>query len=178
MEGTTGYAITADDVTLGSVQLDTALLNFNRMINVNVHNAQSLLVVAINEFRDLVAAGIAGTAPIPPAPAFYSTVGNRLYIYPFPAEHTSLALTHYVMVRNLTSTIDSNGFTENHPSALLWAALAYGSKFIVEDDRGAMYEQNYLNEVEVINKAAKAEKMGSTPLIRKVNVYAQVGVMT
>lgn len=176
MEETTPYTVLAGDVTNGYIDLSTALVDFNRMINVNVKNGQSILVVAINEFTDLVAAGVSGTASIPPAPCYYCVVGNQLSIYSFPAEGLNLVLTHYTMVPGLSPTVDANAFTINHFNAFLWATLAYGSKFIVEDDRGTMYENNYLNEVEVINKAAKAEKMGSTPLKRNFSVYNQGGI--
>ena len=53
---------------------------------------------------------------------------------------------------------------------LLYASLAEGSNFIVEDDRAQGFEAKYLLNIEIANQKSKRVKMGSTPLRRVVRV--------
>jgi hypothetical protein len=51
---------------------------------------------------------------------------------------------------------------------MLWASLVEGSIFIVEDERGAIFEAKYRTALEQSNQQPKKVKMGSTPLRRFV----------
>ena len=56
-------------------------------------------------------------------------------------------------------------------SAFLYAALIAAEPYIAEDERLGVWKTLYDGQISTINLTAKQARMGSSPLVREINVY-------
>lgn len=89
-------------------------------------------------------------------------------LWPTPIDGTAVTIDYFVKVPKISATAASNIFSSSYPDLLLWASLVEGSLFIVEDERGAIYEAKYQAGLKASNENPKKVKLGSTPLRRMV----------
>ena len=93
---------------------------------------------------------------------------GAIIIWPTPKDGAMVTIDYFVKVPPIGASLNTNVFTDNYASLLLYAAMADGSNFIVEDDRAQGFEQKYIMTLEVANQKPKKVKLGSTPLRRFV----------
>ena len=93
---------------------------------------------------------------------------GSIIIYPALVDGVTVTIDYYLKVPALSASVASNLFTTNYSDLMLWAALVEGSNFIVEDERGAIFEAKYQTALEQSNQQPKKVKYGSTPLRRLV----------
>ena len=93
---------------------------------------------------------------------------GAIQLYPNVIDGTMVTIDYYVKVPEISASVPTNLFTTNYADVMLWASLVEGSIFIVEDERGAIFEAKYRTALEQSNQQPKKVKMGSTPLRRFV----------
>lgn len=148
------------------------ITDFNRMRNVqSTTDGRSLYASAYNEISQMQAALNLGGPQYYAAPNFYAIEAGNLYTYPMAAAGDIFDIFYYTEVPALSSTVNSNIFTQYHEEALLYSSLVACSQFISEDERTAGWADLLANAVTTINDASKAAKMGSTPVRRKINTF-------
>lgn len=93
---------------------------------------------------------------------------GTIILWPTLVDGTVVAIDYFVKVPEISVSVSSNIFTTSYSDLLLWASLVEGSLFIVEDERGAIFEAKYQAGLKVANENPKKVKLGSTPLRRIV----------
>ena len=93
---------------------------------------------------------------------------GTIILYPALVDGTVVAIDYFVKVPEISVSVSSNIFTTSYSDLLLWASLVEGSLFIVEDERGAIFEAKYQAGLKAANENPKKVKLGSTPLRRIV----------
>lgn len=152
--------------------------DFNKIrLLVPAPNAFPMNALAINEFVGLLAAQnsnmAVGTAAVQ-NPWLWNTMGNyaidanNLYMNPITPDNSYVTLYYYVEVPPISSTLDSNIFTDNNSDALLYASCLEGSAYIVEDERLVMWQSKYADAVLSANSQGGKIKLGSTVLKRSI----------
>lgn len=141
--------------------------DYNRMILVNAEGGPSMDAKAINEMVNLIATNTSPTTH----PLAYAVQANQLYVWPIPSQGTVLQIRYTKKVPYLSSTVNSNIYTQNHQSAFLYAALIAAEPYIAEDERLPTWKELYNGQISTINLTAKQARMGSTPLTREFSVY-------
>lgn len=91
---------------------------------------------------------------------------GTIILWPTLVDGTVVAIDYFVKVPEISVSLASNIFTTNYSDLLLWASLVEGSLFIVEDERGAIFEAKYQTALKAANENPKKVKLGSTPLRR------------
>lgn len=140
--------------------------DYNRVrLVVSDENPEPLDVLAFNEFVKLTASDASGM------PTNYAIEGQKLYMYPYPSEGSGVTLYYYAQVPEISTSQQSNVFTDHHPDILIYGSCLAGSLFIVEDERVPTWEKAYEITLDSINGVAKNSKLGSTPLKRNITLY-------
>jgi hypothetical protein len=153
-ESMVGQAITILDV----------VPDFNRVRLVSVRGIGPLDVDAINEIQISIQ-----TNPDPgDTPMYYSIDAGSLYVYPGLGEGSIIDFFYYCKVPELSTEVDTNVFSIDHPDALLYAACLEAAPYMVEDERIPIWENKYVTAVAVANDIPNRIKMGSTPLKRQI----------
>lgn len=160
------YSCTGDEVWPSDI---TALgvTDYNRMILVNAEGGPAMDTKAINEMINLIATNMTPVS----APVAYAVQASQLYIWPRPSTGTVIQIRYSKKVPYLTDDINSNVFTEHHQSAFLYAALIAAEPYIAEDERLDTWKKLYEGQIQTINLTGKQARMGSSPLVREINVY-------
>jgi hypothetical protein len=93
---------------------------------------------------------------------------GTIILYPTIGNGVTVTIDYYAKVPEISSGSNTNIFTTNYSDVMLWASLVEGSNFIVEDDRGAIFEAKYQTALQQSNLQPNKVKLGSTPLRRFV----------
>lgn len=145
----------------------TIATDYSSIINVNVQYRKSLRSLAINEMMDLIASYYNGMTVISNDEAeCYCISEQQLYIFPIPPDGTIIEFRYDLAAPPLATGVDSNVFTVNHPDVYLYAACTAASVYMTEDERKAIWKDEYENKRMAIDLQAKAAKAGSSPLTR------------
>jgi len=146
------------------INLVTVLPDFGKIRLVSVQGVGPLDVAALNEY----VAKAQNPNNTYYVPRIYSIDANKLYIWPWPAEGDIVDIHYYEKVPLLSATINSNTFTLKHPDLLLYASSLEAAPYMVEDERIPVWESKYMTGVLIANAASNKIKLGSTPLLRRV----------
>jgi len=79
-------------------------------------------------------------------PRVYTVVGDQLLFGPTPDAVYSVSLAYYQRFAAL-STASTNWLLTNHPNVYLFAALAEGAPYLMEDERAPLWEAKYQADV-------------------------------
>jgi len=101
---------------------------------------------------------------------FFAIDAGSIIIWPTLLDGAQVTVDYYVNVPSIGAGLNSNVFSDSYANLLLYASMAEGSNFIVEDDRAQGFEAKYLLNLEIANQKSKRVKLGSTPLRRVVRV--------
>jgi hypothetical protein len=170
MEAEANITVTAPMAGL-PIPLSTSIPDFNkiRLVTPNTYGFP-LYSSSISEITAVQAAYAMGNSFIPSsvAPGFYCIDRMELITFPNPSEGQIINVKYYAEVPFISTTVDTNIFTDRHSDILLFASLLEGSAFIVEDERVPLWNEKYVNGVESSNNTGKHQKLGSTPLVRQI----------
>jgi hypothetical protein len=96
---------------------------------------------------------------------------GAVWVFPLPGAGDVYPVFYYQEVEPLSSTVNSNIFSQYHEETLLYASLVAASQFISEDERTKSWLDLRDMEVTSVNEASKQAKMGSTPVRRRINTF-------
>ena len=161
MESSYNYTIVDPSAV---INLASIIPDFNRMRLVTVQGYDSLVVVALNEFKK------EKICNSDTQPRVYCINKMELMIWPLPAVDDIIEIDYYAKVPALSSSQDTNTFSTKHPDALLYAALLEATPFLTEDERLETWATFYTGIRESINVTADRATKGSTPLKREIKV--------
>lgn len=84
-------------------------------------------------------------------PKFYCDYDyDHWLVAPTPAEDFAYEVLYYQRVQPLDSSNQTNWFTQNAPQALLYGTLLQAMPFLKNDERIPMWQQQYMQVVEVL----------------------------
>lgn len=76
-------------------------------------------------------------------PKYFSIMGDQIYFAPQPSGTFTAQMLYYAKPTLLSSTNESNIYTDNFPDALLYASLAEAEPFLMNDERIAVWASMY-----------------------------------
>lgn len=80
--------------------------------------------------------------------AIFAGAGTTiLFLGPTPGRVVTIEQDYYTIPADLVADGDSNKLTTNAAQLVLYKALALASKFMLEDDRAAVFEEEYQREM-------------------------------
>lgn len=97
---------------------------------------------------------------IPGIPQYYSRVGGKFYIGPYPPSGTQIFIHYYADTAALSADTDVNWITEVAPTLLVYAALSYAADYFL-DDRKQLFEASYLQVAEQLQNMAIQDELGN-----------------
>lgn len=77
------------------------------------------------------------------SPKHFTIFGNQLWLGPTPGSVQTINLAYYAVLADLASDGDSNDFTIRAWEVLLWGALAFATKYMIEDARAPVFQENF-----------------------------------
>ena len=90
-------------------------------------------------------------------PRVYTVLGDKVLFGPTPDAVYTVSLDYYQRWAALSAT-PTNWLLTNHPNVYLFAALAEGAPYLMEDDRAPLWEAKYQADVQ------KLQQMDDTAL--------------
>jgi len=166
MEAMSPVAITAGHVTVGNIDILTAIPKFEkiRLVHIQGTTIGPLHVLSLNEMKKMQAQNDNPGGES----THYMIDAGKLYIYPFPAEGAIVEVYFYEKQLLLATTVtESNVFSLKYPDALLHAACLEAAPYMVEDERIPVWENKYVVALSTANDESNKIKLGSTPLQRR-----------
>ena len=101
-------------------------------------------------------------------PTDYTVVGGNLELGPTPDAAYTISADYYQRFPALSSS-STNWLLTNHPNIYLFAALAEGSLFMMDEQRAAMWEGKYEADATALQDADdKALRSGSSMRVRTI----------
>lgn len=97
---------------------------------------------------------------IPGIPQYYSRVGGKFYVGPFPPSGTQIYIHYYADASALVADTDINWITEVAPTLLVYAALSYAADYFL-DDRKQMFEQSYMQIANQLQFMAQQDELAN-----------------
>lgn len=76
-------------------------------------------------------------------PQFFARDGDSFIFGPYPDAAYTVYMTYFIRLSALSDTNNTNWFTTNAPSILLWASLLEAEPFIQNDDRIPIWKAKY-----------------------------------
>ena len=99
-------------------------------------------------------------------PTIYCVIGSQLLLGPTPDGVYSISLDYYQRFAALSAT-PTNWLLTNHPNIYLFAALAEGAPYLMEDERSQLWEAKYRGDVAVLQQTDDAAvRSGSAMRVR------------
>lgn len=78
------------------------------------------------------------------SPKHFTVFGNQLWLGPTPASVQTINRAFYAVLPDLNETDNtSNDFTTRAWEVLLWGALVFATKYMIEDARAPVYQENF-----------------------------------
>lgn len=152
---------TADAVAAsGAVTLPA---DFNRIRQVSVTGVGTYEASTKGEIVNLAAVA-------DDAKRYFAIDAGQIILWPTLVDGVTVTIDYYRLVPAISVGSPTNIFTTNYSDLMLWASLVEGSNFIVEDERGQLFEAKYQAALEAANQKPKRVKLGSTPLRRPVRI--------
>lgn len=99
------------------------------------------------------------------SPKFYAFAGSNLLLGPTPDSVYSIEATYYARPPALSGSNPTNWLLTEHPGLYLWATLAEAEPFLLNDQRGPLWEAKYMADLTQATNA-DAKTLGSGMRIR------------
>lgn len=95
-------------------------------------------------------------------PRVFDIEAGSIYIGAIPESGQTVTLVYYKELPLVSSTVESNWFTDHAPEVLLWAALAEAAVFMKDFELAEAYELKYMQAMKDLqDERAKSEHSGS-----------------
>lgn len=76
------------------------------------------------------------------SPVHFTIFGNQLWLGPTPGGVQTINRAYYGVLPDLVADGDSNDFTVRAWEVLLWGALVFATKYLIEDPRTPVFQEN------------------------------------
>jgi hypothetical protein len=97
-------------------------------------------------------------------PKFFAREIDSFIFGPYPDSAYTVKGTYYKRLDALSTENETNWFTENAQDLLRWAALCSAARYIVNDQRIPVWEENYAEAILAIQAEDDAEEFSGSPL--------------
>lgn len=147
---------------------------------------QRLLVATLDELSTMryqhtpheTLASDPGYAPVysqPPegyvctGPRYYAVEGTWLELYPAPTPErpTTLEMTYYARVPELTESAPQNWLIRSDPGLYLYGALVHSAPYLLDDARIITWTRLYQAGVDALNARAEGAELSGSPINRR-----------
>jgi len=104
-------------------------------------------------------------------PVYYAMVDGSMELAPTPDVPYTLQLTYYGKINALSDTNTTNFVSVSNPDVYLYGALKHASIYLMEDDRIAMFTQQFEKALEEMRLAQEKAAFGKGSLIMRRKTY-------
>jgi len=111
-------------------------------------------------------------------PIYYALVDNTLELAPTPDTSYTLQLTYYGTIDALSDSNTSNFISNSYPDAYLYGALKHASIYLMEDDRVALFTQQFEKALEEMRLEQEKAEFGKGSLMQRRRTYGKAGKNT
>jgi Sec7-like guanine-nucleotide exchange factor len=108
-------------------------------------------------------------------PVYYALVDNTIELAPTPDTSYTLQLTYYGTIDALSSSNTTNFISTGYPDAYLYGALKHASIYLMEDDRVALFTQQFEKALEEMRMEQEKAEFGKGSLIQRRRTYGKAG---
>ena len=108
-------------------------------------------------------------------PVYYALVDNTIELAPTPDTSYTLQLTYYGTIDALSSSNTTNFISTGYPDAYLYGALKHASIYLMEDDRVALFTQQFEKALEEMRLEQEKAEFGKGSLIQRRRTYGKSG---
>jgi Sec7-like guanine-nucleotide exchange factor len=108
-------------------------------------------------------------------PVYYALVDNTIELAPTPDTSYTLQLTYYGTIDALSSSNTTNFISTGYPDAYLYGALKHASIYLMEDDRVALFTQQFEKALEEMRIEQEKAEFGKGSLIQRRRTYGKAG---
>lgn len=106
-------------------------------------------------------------------PVYFAVMDDALELAPTPDTSYTLQLTYYEKIPALSSSNTSNFLSTNNPDIYLYGALKHASVFLMEDDRVALFTQQFDKALEQLRLAQEKAEFGKGSLVNRRRTYGR-----
>lgn len=105
---------------------------------------------------------------VEPADGVYGFIerGDCLHVYPTPARGTTFYLDYIAFIEPLVSTLDTNWISDYFADLYLYGALKEAAVFLKNDQRLALWQQEFLRRLEGVRLQGWNQNVGASPRLR------------
>ena len=111
-------------------------------------------------------------------PVYYALVDNTIELAPTPDSSYTLQLTYYSTIDALSDSNTSNFISNSYPDAYLYGALKHASIYLMEDDRVALFTQQFEKALEEMRLEQEKAEFGKGSLMQRRRTYGKAGKNT
>ena len=111
-------------------------------------------------------------------PIYYALVDNTIELAPTPDTSYTLQLTYYGTIDALSDSNTSNFISNSYPDAYLYGALKHASIYLMEDDRVALFTQQFEKALEEMRLEQEKAEFGKGSLMQRRRTYGKAGKNT
>ena len=111
-------------------------------------------------------------------PVYYALVDNTIELAPTPDTSYTLQLTYYGTIDALSDSNTSNFISNSYPDAYLYGALKHASIYLIEDDRVALFTQQFEKALEEMRLEQEKAEFGKGSLMQRRRTYGKAGKNT
>ena len=111
-------------------------------------------------------------------PVYYALVDNTIELAPTPDTSYTLQLTYYGTIDALSDSNTSNFISNSYPDAYLYGALKHASIYLMEDDRVALFTQQFEKALEEMRLEQEKAEFGKGSLMQRRRTYGKAGKNT
>jgi hypothetical protein len=108
-------------------------------------------------------------------PIYYALVDNTIELAPTPDTSYTLQLTYYGTIDALSDSNTSNFISNSYPDAYLYGALKHASIYLMEDDRVALFTQQFEKALEEMRLEQEKAEFGKGSLMQRRRTYGKAG---
>ena len=108
-------------------------------------------------------------------PVYYALVDNTIELAPTPDTSYTLQLTYYGTIDALSDSNTSNFISNSYPDAYLYGALKHASIYLMEDDRVALFTQQFEKALEEMRLEQEKAEFGKGSLMQRRRSYGKAG---
>ena len=111
-------------------------------------------------------------------PVYYALVDNTIELAPTPDTSYTLQLTYFGTIDALSDSNTSNFISNSYPDAYLYGALKHASIYLMEDDRVALFTQQFEKALEEMRLEQEKAEFGKGSLMQRRRTYGKAGKNT
>jgi hypothetical protein len=139
--------------------LPTRFLEMKRL-QLNTSPVHILQFVPHQQIEDYYRSG-------PDEPDYYTIIGSEIEFDTTPDSAYTVEMSLWVQCDALSASVATNAILTNYPNIYLYASMLEAEIYMQNDARAALWEQKYIDAVEIANKKDRAGRWSAGPLIMR-----------